>query len=45
MSVEARSLAAKSCTPVVAVFRPLKPRKVAAHQSQTPEWSVTTHAV
>jgi len=44
MSVEARSLAAKSCTPCRGGVPPFTTQEVAAHQSQTPEWSVQDDA-
>src|SRR3954465_10907272 len=44
MSVEARSLAAKSCTPCRGGVPPFTTQEVAAHQRQTPEWSVQDDA-
>ena len=44
MTLEASSLAAKSCTPCRGGIPPLTSEEVATHQRQTPEWSVEDEA-
>jgi 4a-hydroxytetrahydrobiopterin dehydratase len=44
MTLEASSLAAKSCTPCRGGIPPLTPEEVATHQRETPEWSVQDEA-